>query len=66
MQNNIFARFARGNLVIQIIIGIALGALLATSAPDVAQKQAYLAAFCQRTESSCSGFGFCTGYSIHR
>nr|WP_139281678.1 serine/threonine transporter SstT [Vibrio aerogenes] len=42
MQNNIFARFARGNLVIQIIIGIALGALLATSAPDVAQKAGLL------------------------
>ncbi|SDG84229.1 serine/threonine transporter [Vibrio xiamenensis] len=35
-RNNIFARFARGNLVLQILAGIVLGALLATYSPDTA------------------------------
>jgi len=29
-SNNIFARFARGNLVLQILVGIVLGAIVAT------------------------------------
>ncbi len=35
-RNNIFARFARGNLVLQILAGIILGAVLATFSPDTA------------------------------
>ncbi len=35
-HNTIFARFARGNLVLQIVAGIVLGALLATFSPETA------------------------------
>jgi serine/threonine transporter len=35
-SNNIFARFARGNLVLQILAGIVLGVLLATISPESA------------------------------
>ncbi|PAR64240.1 cation:dicarboxylate symporter family transporter, partial [Vibrio metoecus] len=39
MQNNsFFARFARGNLVLQILAGILLGAALAIFSPENAQK----------------------------
>ncbi|SJN58794.1 serine/threonine transporter SstT [Vibrio ruber] len=44
-SNNIFARFARGNLVLQIIAGIVLGALLATFAPEAANKAGLLGSF---------------------
>lgn len=37
-SNNIFARFARGNLVLQILVGIILGAIVATVSPDSAQS----------------------------
>ncbi|MFV0449989.1 MAG: serine/threonine transporter SstT [Vibrio sp.] len=37
-SNNIFARFARGNLVLQILVGIVLGAIVATVSPDSAQS----------------------------
>lgn len=36
-RNNIFARFARGNLVLQILAGIVLGSVLALLAPERAQ-----------------------------
>jgi serine/threonine transporter len=43
MQNsNPFGRFARGNLVLQIIAGIVLGALLATFSPVAATKVGFL------------------------
>ncbi|GHX96599.1 serine/threonine transporter SstT [Vibrio cholerae] len=39
MQNNSFlARLVRGNLVLQILAGILLGAALATFSPEYAQK----------------------------
>ncbi|MDE1312258.1 serine/threonine transporter SstT [Vibrio aestuarianus] len=41
-SNNIFARFARGNLVLQILTGIVLGGLLATISPDYAQSAGLL------------------------
>ncbi|QMV16268.1 serine/threonine transporter SstT [Vibrio spartinae] len=44
-SNNIFARFARGNLVLQIIAGIVFGALLATFAPEAATKAGLLGSF---------------------
>ncbi|AQM21295.1 serine/threonine transporter SstT [Vibrio anguillarum] len=37
-SNNIFARFARGNLVLQILAGIVLGGILATLSPDDAKS----------------------------
>jgi serine/threonine transporter len=37
-SNNIFARFARGNLVLQILTGIVLGGILATVSPDDAKS----------------------------
>lgn len=37
-RNNILSRFARGNLVLQIVVGIILGALLAFLAPGIAQN----------------------------
>ncbi len=37
-SNNIFARFARGNLVLQILVGIVLGTIVATVSPDSAQS----------------------------
>ncbi|GAA5645808.1 MULTISPECIES: serine/threonine transporter SstT [Vibrio] len=37
-RNNIFARFARGNLVLQILAGIVLGSVLALLAPERAQE----------------------------
>ncbi|MGB2080022.1 MAG: serine/threonine transporter SstT [Vibrio sp.] len=44
MSNNtsIISRFANGNLVLQIIIGIIAGALIATIAPDIAQNMKIL------------------------
>jgi serine/threonine transporter len=44
-SNNIFARFARGNLVLQIIAGIVFGALLATFAPEAATEAGLLGSF---------------------
>ncbi|MGF1697011.1 serine/threonine transporter SstT [Vibrio lamellibrachiae] len=41
-SNNIFARFARGNLVLQILAGIVLGVLLATISPDAAKSAGLL------------------------
>lgn len=41
-SNNIFARFVRGNLVLQILTGIVLGGLLATISPDYAQSAGLL------------------------
>ncbi|ASU24403.1 serine/threonine transporter SstT [Vibrio qinghaiensis] len=41
-SNNIFARFARGNLVLQILAGIVLGGLLATFSPDDAKNAGLL------------------------
>lgn len=41
-SNNIFARFARGNLVLQILAGIILGILLALVAPESAQNAGLL------------------------
>ncbi|MCE0495027.1 serine/threonine transporter SstT [Vibrio salinus] len=41
-NNNPLARFARGNLVLQIVVGIILGALLATIAPTAALKVSIL------------------------
>ncbi len=39
MQNNSFlARLVRGNLVLQILAGILLGAAMATFSPEYAQK----------------------------
>lgn len=37
-SNNIFARFARGNLVLQILAGIVLGGILATLSPNDAKS----------------------------
>ncbi|WP_165313288.1 serine/threonine transporter SstT [Vibrio ziniensis] len=37
-SNNLFARFARGNLVLQILVGIVLGAIVASVSPDSAQS----------------------------
>ena len=37
-HNSIFARFARGNLVLQILAGIVLGVGLATISPEYAQS----------------------------
>lgn len=37
-SNSLFARFARGNLVLQILAGIVLGIGLATVSPDKAQS----------------------------
>jgi len=43
MQNhNIFARFARGNLVLQILAGIVLGVALATISPETAKDAGLL------------------------
>ena len=43
MQNhNIFARFARGNLVLQILAGIVVGVLLATISPETAKDAGML------------------------
>ncbi len=41
-SNNIFARFARGNLVLQILVGIVLGAIVATVSPDAAHSVSLL------------------------
>ncbi|MFB9135448.1 serine/threonine transporter SstT [Vibrio sp. AK197] len=41
-RNNIFARFARGNLVLQILAGILLGVILATLSPESAQNAGLL------------------------
>ncbi|MGF1722479.1 serine/threonine transporter SstT [Vibrio kyushuensis] len=41
-SNNIFARFARGNLVLQILAGIVLGVLLATISPEAAKSAGLL------------------------
>lgn len=41
-SNNIFARFARGNLVLQILVGIVLGVIVATVSPDLAHKVSLL------------------------
>ncbi|MCE7626261.1 cation:dicarboxylase symporter family transporter, partial [Vibrio fluvialis] len=41
-SNNIFARFARGNLVLQILAGIIFGVVLAVAAPDTAQSAGLL------------------------
>lgn len=41
-HNNPLARFARGNLVLQIVVGILLGAILATVAPESAVKASIL------------------------
>jgi len=41
-SNNIFARFARGNLVLQILVGIVLGIIVATVTPDLAHKVSLL------------------------
>lgn len=46
MQNNNQTHwFFRGNLVLQIAIGIALGALLATVSPETAKQSAILGSF---------------------
>lgn len=37
-NNNLIARFARGNLVLQILAGIVLGAVLASASPSSAQS----------------------------
>ncbi|MCW8333972.1 serine/threonine transporter SstT [Vibrio sp. SCSIO 43135] len=41
-HNNVFARFARGNLVLQILAGIVLGVVLATISPESAQSAGLL------------------------
>lgn len=41
-SNNIFARFARGNLVLQILAGIIFGIVLALAAPETAQSAGLL------------------------
>ncbi len=37
-SNNLFARFSRGNLVLQILVGILLGAIVATVSPNAALR----------------------------
>ncbi len=41
-SNNIFARFARGNLVLQILVGIVLGIIVASVSPSSAHSVALL------------------------